>query len=373
MSENSKAEIEKIDKELAQLLKERLILSKDLAKTDVNIASFERDLRYDFNNSFDEDIRPYADVFYNTVLGICSSYNNLSNNKSLKLISEVKAALENSTSSFPDSATVVCQGVEGAYSQIATDRLFRSSKLSFAKTFEDVFTAIDSGKCKYGIIPIENSTAGSVTKVYDLMMKYNFNIVRSVRLKIDHNLLVKPGTKLSDIKIVTSHEQAIAQCSTFLAAHPEFTVTPCANTAIAAKTVAEAKDNSIAALSSISCASLYGLEPLMQSIQDEGNNHTRFICISKELEIYLGANRTSIMLTIPHRPGSLYHIISCINALGVNMTKLESRPIPNRNFEFMFYFDLEADVTSPNFIKLLNGLSSICDSLRYLGSYSEII
>lgn len=360
--------LQKIDIELAKLLKDRLEASKNNSNETLN-----REFKYIFSNYFNDDFRCFADVFYNTVLCVCSSYNDVLNDKENELVCRVKNALENIRKSFPCNVKVVCQGVEGAYSQIATDKLFRTLSLSFAKSFEDVFVSINNNEAKYGVIPIENSTAGSVTKVYDLMRKYNFSIVRSVRLKVDHNLLVKKGTKISDIKTITSHEQAIFQCSRFLSKYPNIKVVPCLNTAVAAKMVAESEDNSLAAISSISCASLYNLEPLYEAIQDEGNNHTRFICISKELEIYEGANKTSIMLTIPHKQGALYHIISYINSLGINMTKLESRPIPNRDFEFMFYFDLETDVHNPNFIKLLSGLSSMCDTLRYLGSYSEII
>lgn len=370
---SSKEELERIDKALAKILKARLKASREVITSSNNLVSLERELRYIFDNYFNDDSRQFADVFYNSVLCVCNSYSYVNDDNNNVIVKKVINALRETFKSFPDNEKVVCQGVEGAYSQIAADKLFKVSKLLFAKNFEDVFLAINNNEARYGVIPIENSTAGSVTKVYDLMMKYNFSIVRSVRLKVDHNLLVKPGTKISDIKTITSHPQAIAQCASFLSKYPNINVVPCENTAVAAKKVSESEDNSIASISSSSSASLYKLESLFEAIQDEGNNHTRFICISKELEIYPGANRTSVMLSIPHKPGALYNVISYINSFGTNMTKLESRPIPNRDFEFMFYFDLETDVYSPNFIKLLNGLHSMCDTLRYLGSYSEII
>ena len=223
------------------------------------------------------------------------------------------------------------------------------------------------------MIPGENSTAVSVNAVYDLMMKHNFRIVRSVRLKIDHNLLVKPGTKWEDVKEIYSHEQAISQCAAFLQQHPGIRVVPCENTAVAAKMVADSSRRAIAALASRDCMWLYPLEPLAESVQDQGNNHTRFICISKDLEIYPGADRSSLMLTLPHQPGSLYKLLSRFYALGINMNKLESRPMPERNFEFMFYFDLETSVYSPEFMQLMAELPSLCDSFSYLGSYSEVI
>ena len=141
---------------------------------------------------------------------------------------------------------------------------------------------------------------------------------------------------------------------------------------MAAKYVSEAGSGA-AALSSRSCAKLYGLTCLEESVQDQGNNYTRFICISKDLEIYPGADRTSLMLVLPHTPGSLYKVLSRFYALGINLNKLESRPLPERDFEFMFYFDLDTPVYSPQFIQLMGELQNICEEFNYLGSYSEVI
>ena len=241
------------------------------------------------------------------------------------------------------------------------------------KSFEGVFSAIANGFCQYGVLPLENSTAGSVNRIYDLMMAYNFSIVRSVRLKVDHNLLARPGVKREQIKEIFSHEQAIAQSGEFLKTMPGVKVTVCENTAVAAKRVAESDRTDVAALSSHACGALYGLDTLAADVQDKGNNYTRFICIGKEPEIFPGADRTSVMLTLSHRPGALYRVMSRITALGINLTKLESRPLPDRDFEFMFYFDLETSVYSPRFIQLMADLEEMCETFRYLGSYSEIV
>ena len=263
--------------------------------------------------------------------------------------------------------------MEGAYSQLACDRLFTMPNVFYCATFEAVFSAIEKGLCRYGVIPLENSTAGSVNAVYDLMMQHNFRIVRSVRLKIDHCLLAKPGTKLSDIKEIYSHEQAISQCGRFLQSLPGVTVVRCENTAVAAKRVAESDRTDVAALSSRACVGLYGLESLASSVQDQGNNYTRFICIAKDLEIYPGADRTSLMMVLPHKPGSLYKVLSRFYALGINLNKLESRPLPERDFEFMFYFDLETSVYSPQFQQLMGELPVLCEEFSYLGSYREVV
>ena len=243
----------------------------------------------------------------------------------------------------------------------------------YFSSFDAVFSAIGKGLCRYGVIPLENSTAGSVNSVYDLMMRHNFSIVRSLRLKVDHSLLAKPGVKLSDIREIYSHEQAISQCTEFLHSLPGVKVIPCENTAVAAMCVSGSERRDIAALSSRSCMNLYGLECLRESVQDKGNNYTRFICISKDLEIYPGADRTSLMAVLPHEPGSLYKLLARLNALGINLNKLESRPLPDRDFEFMFYFDLDSSVYSPQFMQLMGELSGICERFNYLGSYSEIV
>ena len=224
------------------------------------------------------------------------------------------------------------------------------------------------------MITLENSTAGSVNKVYDLMIKHDFSIIRSVRIKVDHNLLAKRGTKLEDIKEIFSHEQAINQCGEFIKGlHKDVKITPVENTAVAAKLVAESGRNDVAAISSRSCIDLYGLKCIQSSVQDKGNNYTRFICISKNLEIYPGADRTSLMAVLPHEPGSLYKLLSRFYALGLNLNKLESRPMPDRNFEFMFYFDLDTPVYSPKLQQLIGEMPGLCEEFAYLGSYSEVV
>ena len=205
------------------------------------------------------------------------------------------------------------------------------------------------------------------------MMKYNFYIARSIRVKSEHNLLAKPGAKMEGIREIYSHEQAISQCSAFLATLKNVRVVPCENTAVAARMVSESGRTDIAALASRPCMELYGLSCLQESVQNADNNYTRFICISKNLEIYPGANRTSIMLTLPHEQGSLFKLLSKLYAQGINLNKLESRPIPGREFEFMFYFDLDTPVYSPKLLECMDELNSSLEKFVYLGSYSEAL
>lgn len=374
-----KQQLDELDGQMSRLFTRRMELAIDLAKTraakglaPVDTAG-QREAKQRFQQTAGEGLGGYAGVVYSTLQDVAQSYQASALRQPSSLCERIAKSLESTSQLFPESATVACQGVEGAYAQLAADKLFQDAHISYVKSFEAVFSAIASGFCQYGVLPLENSTAGSVNRIYDLMMEYNFSIVRSLRLKVDHNLLARPGVKKEQIKEVFSHEQAIAQSQEFLKTMPGVKVTVCENTAVAAKRVAESDRTDVAALSSHACGALYGLETLAADVQDKGNNYTRFICIGKQPEIFPGADRTSVMLTLSHRPGALYRVMSRITALGINLTKLESRPLPDRDFEFMFYFDLETSVYSPRFIQLMGDLEEMCETFRYLGSYSEIV
>ena len=377
--EQIKQQLDEVDGQMSELFARRMDLTAQMARArqalglvPMDLAG-QREAKARFQQTAGEDLSGYAGVVYATLQDVAQSYEAALLKEPSDLCARIQKSLENTAQLFPESATVACQGVEGAYAQIAADKLFADAHISYVKSFEAVFSAIASGFCRYGVLPLENSTAGSVNRIYDLMMQYNFSIVRSVRLKVDHNLMARPGVKQADIREIFSHEQAIAQCGEFLKTMPGVKVTVCENTAVAAKRVAESDRRDVAALSSHACGALYGLDELASDVQDKGNNYTRFICIGKEPEIFPGADRTSVMLTVSHRPGSLYRLMSRITALGINLTKLESRPLPDRDFEFMFYFDLETSVYSPRFIQLMADLEEMCETFKYLGSYSEIV
>ncbi len=373
-------EIDGIDNEIIKLFQERMDISSQIAKykKDNNLKikdpARERAKLADVAAKSRDDMQSYTCFLFGQLFELSRTYQNRLLSDGTELARQVKSSIENTPQVFPKSPMVACQGVEGAYSQLACGKMFQTPMIMYFNNFEGVFSAIDNGLCQYGVIPIENSTAGSVNQVYDLMYRHDFKIIRSARLKVDHNLLVKPGTKMEDIREIYSHQQALSQCSAFLAGLPEnVKVIPHPNTAEAAKMVAESDSGACAAISSRSCAELYGLDILSPSIQDKGNNYTRFICISKNLEIYPGADKTSIMLTTPHRPGSLYNVLGKFYELGINLLKLESRPLPDRDFEFMFYFDVKTSIYSEEFIQMIDELSQISDEFRYLGSYSEVI
>lgn len=374
-----RSRIDNVDNEIIRLFQERMNISSSIAEykkannLPVQDIKRERDKLSDLINKSDEDFKSYTSVLYSLLFELSRSYQDRILYPTSDLKNKVSYAIDNTNKLFPPCATVACQGVEGAYSQHACEKLFQIPKIMYFNNFASIFASIDKGLCDYGVLPIENSTAGSVKQIYDLMMYYNFNIVRSVRVKVDHNLLAKKGTDISKIREIYSHEHALAQCTHYINSLGNVKVTVVENTAVAAKMVAESNRDDIAAISSRSCAPLYGLDCLASSIQDKGNNYTRFICISKNLEIYPGADRTSLMMIISHKPGSLYRVLARFYALGINLVKLESRPIPDRDFEFMFYFDLDTPVYSSEFIQLICELDSLCEEFRYLGSYSEMI
>jgi len=371
--------IDEIDKTITEAVTERLMIAGDIARykkengRPILDSKREREKLSAISDSVPAEFSASMRVLYSLMFELSRSYQSSLINPTPKIFDEISNAIENTPRLFPERCTVACQGVEGANSTAACEKMFRSPSIMYMKDFESVFNAVENGFCRYGVIPLENSTAGSVNKVYDLMISKRFTIVRSTRIKIDHNLLVKPGVELSEIREIFSHEQAINQSVKFLSSLKGVKVTPCANTAVAAEMVAKSDRRDIAALASYTCAELYGLDCLVRSVQDNDNNHTRFICISRELEIYPGADRTSLMMVLPHKPGSLYKALARLYALGINLRKLESRPMPDRDFEFMFYFDLETSIYSSEFVRLICELDTICEEFRYLGSYSEIM
>ena len=362
-------ELDSIDAQMLELFKQRMNTVRGVAEYK---KENKREILAAAAAGAGEELEDYARTFFATLMDVSRSYQERLTAKGGVISETITDALKNTPPIFPKHGIVACQGVEGAYSQLACDKLFTAPSISYFKNFEGVFAAVEQGLCEYGILPIENSTYGTVNEVYDLMKNYRFHIVRSIKLKVDHSLLVLPGTELKDVKEIFSHEQAIGQCSEFLKAHPGIKVTVCDNTAAAAKMLHESGRHDAASISSAGCANLYGLKKLDTRVQNTDGNFTRFICISKKAMIFPGADRISLMLSLPHRPGSLYSLISKFSVLGLNLTKLESRPIAGSDFEFMFYFDIEASVYSPAVLALLDELSDSPELFVFLGSYSEV-
>ena len=372
-----RAKIDSLDDTIKQAFEERMALCADMAayKKENGLPVFyparEREIIARLTADMDSGMATYTKVLYNTLFEVSRSYQTKRISSGSKLSEAIKAAAEATDHDLPTTCTVACQGTEGANSQLAAEKLFSIPNIMFMGSFEGVFNAVAQGFCRYGILPISNNLHGSVTEVYDLMKKHKFYIVKSIKLRVEHTLVAKKGVSLADIREVYSHPQAIGQCSKVLMGLG-VKVTECANTALAAKMVSESDRNDVAAICNPGCASLYGLAALRDGIADSDNNYTRFICISKNLEIYPGANKTSIMFTLPHSPGSLFSIIAKFAALGVNFSKIESRPIPGKDFEYMFYLDFDASLYADGLLETLDVFDSEYEGGSFLGCYSEI-
>ena len=377
--EDLRNKIDGIDSEMCRLFAERMQVVTDIAryKKENNMVVYHpsraRAVLQNISKQLGPEFEGYGRSLYRTIFDLSESYQTRMLSEGEEFFKNIKEVTSKPPMPFPKRASVACAGCEGAYAHLAAERIFDLPEMIYVNNFDSVFRAVSSGLCEYGILPIENSLAGSVNAIYDLLGEYNVSIARSVRLKVDHSLLTQPGAKLEDIKEIYSHQQAISQCSEFLSNLKNVRVIAVENTAEAARMVAKSGDKSKASISSRLCAELYQLQTLKNAIQNRDNNYTRFICIAKQPQIYSGANRTSIMMVIPHRPGTLFHILSRFNATGVNLVKLESRQIPEREFEYRFYFDIEASVYSTEFQSLMCELNNCGEQFKYFGTYAEII
>ena len=275
-----------------------------------------------------------------------------------------------------DKARVVCQGCAGAYSDEAAGRMFPLTRETghrplFVPTWADVLEEVRTGRAEYGVLPVENSSTGSVGEVYDLIMAGGFTIAAAVELPISHCLLGLPGARLADIREVCSHPQGLSQCEEAIAAHGWKTL-PYGNTAMAAQMVAQAGNPSLAAIASRKAGDIYGLEVLSDSIQSVDKNCTRFIAITSRLTLPPDADKISLIFSLPHTTGSLYRALARFALAGLNLTKIESRPIRDGGFHYAFYLDFEGSVSQPETQDLLCALSEEMPAFTFLGNYREL-
>lgn len=379
MLEELRKKIDTLDDEIAKLYLERQSVVKEIGeekarnRTAVADPSREKQIIARVTKSADDEQKIYLKRVFETIMETSRAYQRRLVAPVSPLADELRRVLMEGKKYFPVSSAVACQGVEGSYSSIAADKLFEIADITYFRNFEGVFQAVEKGLCDYGVLPIENSAVGSVNAVYDLMKKHRFYIVRSIKLKVCHHLLAKKGVKISDIKEIFSHEQAIGQCAEYLQKFAkDVKITACPNTAVAAEKVAASDRTDVACISSRNCADLYDLGILDGNIQDNDSNYTRFICISKNLQVFAPAGKISIMMTLPHESGSLNRVLNKFSTLGLNLTKLESRPLPGTDFEFMFYFDFEGQIENSDTLALIAELDRGSEQFFFLGSYYEV-
>lgn len=371
-----RARIDAVDDQLLKLFLERMKLAEAVAvyKNEHRLPILNRERERAILAKVTEnagDKERYAYHLYSTLFELARSRQAELIGAPTRVGAQIQASLDAGSQMFPQTGLVACQGIEGANSQVACDRLVPRGSIVYVKTFEAVASAVESGLCKFGVLPIENSSNGSVRAVYQLLQERSLSIVRSTRLCIRHELLALPGVKLEEITEIYSHQQAIGQCSRFLDGLKDVKVIPCDNTAVAAKLVAESGSRHAAAISSHPCAALYGLECLSNAIQNSDNNYTRFVCVARDPAIYAGASRISLIIAFENKPGALYDILSKLAALDINMTKLESCPVVGSDFEFIFFIELEADVRDPSVRAMLEEMERSCAQFQFLGNYAE--
>ena len=264
---------------------------------------------------------------------------------------------------------VVFQGAEGSYSQAAMEQYFGTAVDSFhVDTFRDAMESLEEGRCDFAILPIENSTSGSINEVYDLLVEYEHYIVGQQIIKIEQCLMALPGTRVEDIRTVYSHPQSLLQSAKYLSQHSWQQISM-QNNAFAAKKVSDDKDRTQAAIAGEYAASVYGLEVLAKGINQEKNNSTRFIIVSNQKIFQKDAGHISICLELPHESGALYHILSHFIFNNLNLTKIESRPIEGKNWEYRFFIDFEGNLSQSSVVSALRGLREEARNVKILGNY----
>lgn len=366
-------QIDEIDAQIVELYEKRMDISRQVAEHKIETGKKVFDKARE-----EEKLRKVKSLTHNefNCLGIEELFEqimSMSRKLQYRLLSE-----HGSTGRLPfievdrldgGKARVVFQGAEGAYSQAAMMQYFGEDVNSFhVDTFRDAMIAIDEGSADFAVLPIENSTAGIVSEIYDLLVEFENYIVGEQIIKIEHCLMAAPGTKLEDIKTVYSHPQSLMQSARYLNEH-DWRQISMQNNAFAARKVAEEADRSQAAIASEYAAKLYGLEVLAQGINQSSTNSTRFIIITNQKIFLKNAGKVSICFEVPHESGSLYHMLSHFIYNNLNMNRIESRPIEDRNWEYRFFIDFDGNLSDSAVKNALRGLREEARNMKILGNY----
>ncbi len=274
-------------------------------------------------------------------------------------------------SPYAEKERVGYLGIPGSFSHIAVSHAYENSELISFDTFEGIFEGLKENKISIAMLPAENTETGSITAVVDLLAKYGFFIVAEKLLMVSQSLLGVKGASAKDIKVIYSHPEPLAQCSAFLAAHKGIEERPALSTAQAAKFTADTGDKAIACIASSEAADIYGLEVIDENIQNSDSNCTRFVVIARQPVSGKQCDKTSIVFMVEHRPGSLFEILKAFSDGGVNILKLESRPIKSRPFEYMFHLDFEGSLTDSNVAATIETVKGKAADYIFLGCYKR--
>lgn len=363
-------EIDEIDSQLLPLFLRRMKCAEQVAavKKEKNLPVFNAQREQEILDRAAEKAGEYGQA----VRGIYSTMMSVSRERQYQLLESGGALRELTASSMEnlptDGAKVACPGVVGAFTHRAACTVFPNGEMTFHPHFDQVFEAVEQGAADFGVIPVENSSAGSVVDVYDLILRYRFYIVRAVTLPVRHFLC---GTENSEeIQIVFSHPQALAQCSDFLN-QKGWKKQEYSNTAAAAKMLSLERLHHAAVICSKEAAEKYGLTVLEENIQNARDNCTRFIVISRTPCLPQNADKISLCFSLPNMPGALHQVLGRFALNGLNLTKIESRPIPGKAFEYDFYLDFTGNLHESHTLELLCSLSEELPRFTFLGNYSE--
>ena len=369
-----RAEIDSVDKELVSLYEKRMALTEQVADYKLSTGKKVFDKARE-EEKLEKVTSMVDDPFLKRgTRELFEHLMSMSRKRQYQKLAEkgiMEPILFEEVAALPDkNIRIVYQGEEGAYSQMAMQQFFHDTTNSYhVQTWRDAMEAIAKGEADYAVLPIENSSAGIVSENYDLMVEYGHCIVGEQIIKIEHALLGVPGAKLSDITDVYSHPQALMQCARYLEGHREWEKHSLKNTAMAAQKVREDGMRHKAAIASRITAEIYGLDVLEEGIQDNKQNATRFIIVTGKHVFTRKANKISICFEGAHETGSLYHMLSHLIYNGINMDHIESRPLPERNWEYRFFVDFEGNLNDPAVQNALRGLSEETTRLQILGNY----
>lgn len=374
--ESFRREIDAIDDKLADLFAKRLELARQIGKekqkNSKNINDYKREeaIIARLAKEFPED-KDILNRLYQTIFSISKSLQ-----RDLTRSSDFEEYLSriSTRTEFPSATKekIGVQGTKGSYGHLASKEIFTNPNIDYYNSFEDIFESVNEGVCEFGVLPIENSIYGEVNEVYDLLDKNNSYIVADFKLEINHYLLGKESSNISDIKEVLSHYQALGQCRDYLSKIPNIKITSSQNTALAAKYLALSERDDLACIGSKECADLYGLKILDENIQNNQANYTRFIVIKKDMEVYKDARIISIIIEVANKPGALFDLIGKFAALGLNLIRIESRPIAGSKFDFRFYLNFEGNIKDNKTRKLLSEFYNSNEYFSFLGNYVEV-
>jgi chorismate mutase/prephenate dehydratase len=363
-----RTEINEIDEQIRELFVKRMGICYQVAeyKIENNLPVFHADREKQIidkvRSSVSEDMANSAEVLFTNIMDISKC-------KQFQQFFADASEIPSLPLDLSGKHRVAVPGTIGSYSHVAASKLLPDSEPDFYESFGEVFAAVESGSAEFGVVPIVNSTAGTVTQTYELMRKHDFKICACTKVAANHCLVVKSGTDISQVRRVYSHEQALMQCSKYLAEHG-YSAHTYENTALAAAYVKDS-DKPYAAICSEECAKHFGLEIVEHSIADAECNYTRFILIAKQMMLAEGADIISVSLTTPHQTSALYRLLTKFSVSGLNLTKLESRPIANTDFDVLFYLDFEGSIKSPDVVKLIRELETELTYFKFLGNYKE--